>query len=267
MLEIGLVVLGLIIIGISYVISERVEVNLQEKAEGTSSKVKDLWTEKEEKIVRERIDSIMEERVGLAIDKTEDELSRISNEKIMSSNEFSEQVLGKIEQNHEEVVFLYNMLNEKEKQMKTLMQEIETFKTATEDSIIEQKEAASEKSQTAVDMLEKMNKTEKMAAASTYTNAEERDIFKLREFAKSIEEDEDNTADTQGELISEKMTEQNPESGYEKNEGQSEKASGNRNEEILRLYKKGMTVLEISKVLDMGQGEVQLVVNLFQGAK
>ena len=41
----------------------------------------------------------------------------------------------------------------------------------------------------------------------------------------------------------------------------------NRNKEILSLYKKGNSVLEISKALDMGQGEVKLVIDLFQGVK
>ena len=157
MLEIALVVIGLVIIGGSYVISERVESKIGGNTD--VSQVREIWTDKDEKRVRERIDSILVESVEQAVDKTEYELSRISNEKIMHSNEFSEQVLAKIEQNHEEVVFLYNMLSEKEKQMKSLMQEIETLKTAAEEMARKEEEALkAERENAESSVLEKGNK-------------------------------------------------------------------------------------------------------------
>ncbi len=242
MLDIALVVLGLGIIGVSYVISEKVETVLKGKNQEESAQIKDIWTEKDEKRVRERIDSIVEEKVEQAIDKTEDELCRISNEKIMTSNEFSEQVLGKIEHNHEEVVFLYNMLNEKEKQMKALMQEIETLKTAAEQKVEEEKE---------------------LISMEQLTGSEEKELSQLREFAKAIEESE--TEEKTKNVVMEEVKdtlEQQPEQVV-----QAEmKEKQNRNDEILTLHKQGMSVLEISKTLDMGQGEVKLIIDLFQGA-
>lgn len=40
---------------------------------------------------------------------------------------------------------------------------------------------------------------------------------------------------------------------------------GNQNEKILKLSEEGKSVLEISKELGLGQGEVKLVIDLFQG--
>ena len=37
----------------------------------------------------------------------------------------------------------------------------------------------------------------------------------------------------------------------------------NRNDEIISLYKKGRSILEISKMLSMGQGEVKFVIDLY----
>ena len=37
----------------------------------------------------------------------------------------------------------------------------------------------------------------------------------------------------------------------------------NSNSEIIALYKKGISILEISKMLLIGQGEVKLVVDLY----
>ena len=275
MLDAGLVVIGLGIIAVSYVISEKIENKMLGKKAEDLAQVKDIWTDKDEKRVRERIDSIVEEKVEQAIDKTEDELSRISNEKIMVSNEFSEQVLGKIEQNHEEVVFLYNMLNEKEKQMKTLIKEIDTLKTAVEQRAFEIKENM--ESPMTVDMLHKTGQESVMyttpvtvvvekedaRTVEPLNSNEEKELFQLRAFAESIEAEE-------LERKEKKEPELMTESAFiiEEAAGQpSEKEKVNRNEEILRLYKKGRSVLEISKALNMGQGEVKLIIDLFQGAK
>ncbi len=39
--------------------------------------------------------------------------------------------------------------------------------------------------------------------------------------------------------------------------------SDNKNEEILRLHKAGRSILDISKALNLGQGEVKLVIDLY----
>ena len=40
----------------------------------------------------------------------------------------------------------------------------------------------------------------------------------------------------------------------------------NNNDKILRLYKEGMSNVDIAKGLGLGVGEVKLVINLFKGA-
>ena len=52
------------------------------------------------------------------ISETEEYLNRKSNEKIMEFEEYSSQVIEKIERNHEEVVFMYQMLSDKEDEWK-----------------------------------------------------------------------------------------------------------------------------------------------------
>lgn len=248
MLEIGLVIIGLIIIVTSYIISGKTENNQNNKQNDEFMELKSLWTEKEEKKVRERIDSLVEERVGLAIDQTEDELSRISNEKIITSNEFSEQVLEKIEQNHEEVVFLYNMLNEKEKQMKDLMKEIDTLKTGTQKTIQEYSEREAEGfiSFDTMDNFKKVNNLD-------------RELKEVEELNPQVNVNKENSQLAGIITVMEKEKEEVDKEDIE--------TGSNRNKEILSLYKQGKSVLEISKALDMGQGEVKLVIDLFQGVK
>lgn len=69
--------------------------------------------EAEVKDVREKISDIVDETVNYSIEKTERAMERVANEKIMAVNEYSDTVLEEINKNHKEVVFLYDMLNDK----------------------------------------------------------------------------------------------------------------------------------------------------------
>jgi DNA-binding NarL/FixJ family response regulator len=43
--------------------------------------------------------------------------------------------------------------------------------------------------------------------------------------------------------------------------------NSNNNSQILALYSQGKSIMEISKLLSLGQGEVKLVIDLFKGKK
>ena len=40
----------------------------------------------------------------------------------------------------------------------------------------------------------------------------------------------------------------------------------NHNDEIIELYKKGRSILEISKMLSIGQGEVKFVIDMYKAS-
>jgi Mor family transcriptional regulator len=197
LLEIVLIIVGIIII----VISCKIVDNSQNFSTQTVSR---NLTEVELKQMKSQIDSLLSETIDDSVQLTDDRLSKISNEKIMAVNDFSDQILEKIRTNHEEVVFLYNMLNDKEKELKVLLREIN------------------------------------------------------QSIAKS---------DTVGKLELDQM---DSHEAFEKCPGQEvadENGTGtqdlNRNQEILNMYAKGMSVVDISRQLDLGQGEVKLVIELF----
>lgn len=66
---------------------------------------------------KSQINDAVEESVTYSVDKAERSMERISNEKIMSVNEYSDTVLDAIKNNHEAVIFLYDMMNEKHDQL------------------------------------------------------------------------------------------------------------------------------------------------------
>ena len=70
--------------------------------------------------------------VSEAGEKTERELEKLSNEKIMAVNEYSDTVLEEIQKNHSEVMFLYSMLNDKEQEVKDTLKVINQAKAESQ---------------------------------------------------------------------------------------------------------------------------------------
>jgi len=186
-------------------------------------------------------DKLFEEKSEDVVVKTDDYLSKISNEKIMSVNDFSTQILEKIDANHKEVVFLYDMLNQKEDEIKQTVQQFDHEKREMQEvvgdiiKLTKQIKATMQKSEnTKSTVVEKQKKPEpkknvvKPAAAKPATQV------------KLVE----NPAEGQMEF-SEMMQ------------------ADRQKEEVLKLYKQGKSVLEISKTMGMGQGEVKLIIGLY----
>lgn len=86
--------------------------------------------DKEMEDARERVTEVVDETLEYAVEKTERASERISNEKIMAINEYSETVLADINKSHQEVIFLYDMLNDKHNNLKETVKHVD--KTAKE---------------------------------------------------------------------------------------------------------------------------------------
>lgn len=197
-----------------------------------------LWTDREEQMIRQRVTEILEERQSTLVDDTEEQMKRLCNDKIMAIDEFSQQLLGKIEQNHQEVVFMYNLMNEKQKEISKMMTQPAAAavkkdpEVAVESKVTEKTKEASQPEKRQPD---KPN-PEKKAVQSQRKESPMED---------SAAEENDNLADKKG--ISD--------------------LPGNVNLLIQKMHREGKSVLEISKALDIGQGEVKLVIALYGGRR
>ena len=228
-LEISLIIIGTIVVIISCILVDKT----QKAATQTTFQninLDNILSEEDKKHLKIKIDELLSEASEEVIVHTDDTLSKISNEKIIAVNEFSEQILEKIKRNHEEVIFLYNMLNDKEKELKAAVMEIDSAKKKVQD-IIDNKA----KSTNAVPV--KDSKTQTIQKPATQ--------------AARIEKSADKAP------IEKSVMDINTSAGLE----------GNKNTEILSLYSKGKSIVEISKLLELGQGEVKLVIDLFKGKK
>ncbi len=115
--EIVLLAAGGIIFILSFLIPDKKgEVSEQSKAL-MKSEIADMVSNEMESI-KGQVDDAVEEAVTYAMEKTERSLERLSNEKIMAVSEYSDTVLSEIHKNHEEAMFLYDMLNSKHSNLK-----------------------------------------------------------------------------------------------------------------------------------------------------
>lgn len=226
-LEIVMLIVGFVCICASFFVARRQNDGAVEESEVRSSAI---WTEKEEQKIRERIDEILSEYQNELVDATEEQMSRLCNEKIMAVDEFSRQLLEKIENNHQEVVFMYNMLNEKEKEIKNIV--LEPVKERRPVPVAEEKkEVPKSEPKTAIEKMQLKGD----AAKRTVKTHEKKEKAKPSAVAPRAEN----------------------KSGV----------PGNVNLQIQKMYKEGKSVLEISRELNIGQGEVKLVIALYGGKK
>lgn len=115
-LEIILLAVGAAIFIGSFCIPVKEEKLREETKNLAAEEVKELVS-KELESVRDRLTELSEEEMRQQIEKSERSMERISNEKIMAVNEYSDTVLEEIHKNHEEVVFLYDMLKNKKESL------------------------------------------------------------------------------------------------------------------------------------------------------
>lgn len=115
--EIVLLIAGGIIFILSFLIPDKKGEVSEQSRELVQEEIADMVS-REMESVRGHVDDVVEEAVTYAIEKTERSLERLSNEKIMAVNEYSDTVLSEIHKNHEEAMFLYDMLNSKHTNLK-----------------------------------------------------------------------------------------------------------------------------------------------------
>ncbi len=132
-LEIVLLVLGALIFIISFVVPE--QLSSKKKGKGGAPEGPPM-PDAEEIVARMRGEITMQVREAAA-EAAEDagyetrrNLEKITNEKMMALDDYAKTVLSDIEKNHKEVMFLYDMLNNKAVEMKNLIRKAESTRDA-----------------------------------------------------------------------------------------------------------------------------------------
>ncbi len=147
--EIVLIIAGVIVFALGYLLPARKrDINLEEEMQMIGEEEVRRLIDKESENVKAHISDIVDETVNYAMEKTERSMDRVTNEKMMAVNEYSDTVLEEINKNHKEVLFLYDMLNDKHEDLKNTVSEAartaEDVKQTVKDAEVSAKEAQKE---------------------------------------------------------------------------------------------------------------------------
>ena len=115
-MEIALLVVGVIIFVLSFLMPDIPEKKSQKDIAAEKEEVKRL-VEQEVDSMKLRVHEATNDSVEYAVDKAERSLEKVSNEKIMAVNEYAGTILEEINKNHQEVMFLYDMLRDKQEDL------------------------------------------------------------------------------------------------------------------------------------------------------
>ena len=235
---------GILCIIVSFMMHE------EQESETASVQVPASLSEKQKEDIRRQVNELVSEELNAINERTEASLDKISNTKILEMNDYADTVMGEINKSHNEAVFLYDMLNEKAKEVKNTVKDVNIAKHEVKKL---QGDIYSETQDTATGILK--SNTEKNV----------RDIAKerLTELVKQSDERAKNSE------VGSKSENQAHKLKVIVN-GDSEEMAEHDNledgspESILYLYKHGMTVRDIAKKLEIGVGEVSLIIGLYE---
>lgn len=124
-LEITLILVGIVFLIGSFMVKDKLSKNDLDKIADMSAEELKVITEKEIKNAELAIDGMLDEHIASKTDETKRNLEKETNSKIMAINEYSDTVLDSINKSHNEIMFLYSMLNDKHEELTRLSGNIE----------------------------------------------------------------------------------------------------------------------------------------------
>lgn len=263
-LEIALFILGAAFVIISFFITADNEKNEKEQV--------NLPDTKELEALSARIINDAGKKADSLLEDTESRLEQLSNDKIMAVDEYSGQVIEKIDANHREVVFMYQMLQEKEEALKSTMLQLDNVRIECE-RFMRENQIPVPTEETAASGMPSMDSHEAYLDnntgydAKTYDTVTETEDFVVEsEMGATAIQDTVQVEQPAPKTSASKQPQRNPympKKQVEKPKLDAEAGLSDKNKEIIALYKKKKSVLEISKLLGMGQGEVRLIIDLY----
>lgn len=330
-MEAVLLILGIGAFAASFIIPEKKSKD-SEKTQEIDVEVIRKLIEKEMEAAKARVSEVVDETLEYAVEKTERAAERISNEKIMAISEYSETVLADMNKTHQEIMFLYDMLNDKHENLKETAKQVDKQAKEAEEkanaaaTVLAAKEEASALLEKQVQMTTQaveMKMTEQAKTESVdFVPMESKPIERItldKIFGETIPQEvtavesaeiqstQEETVEVSGTPAPQQEQKTQADKTIEvysfaeqaprverpiKKEAQAAKLEDsvqamkqqetqilsketidsetpvqeNNNDKILRMYKEGMSNVDIAKELGLGVGEVKLVINLFKGA-
>jgi hypothetical protein len=219
-MEITLLIVGVIIFCLSFLIKDKEQEEQIYDEETLRNQVRRI-TERELDSMNLKVKEAADSSIEYAMEKAERGLEKISNEKIMAVSEYSNTIMDEINKSHKEVMFLYDMLTDKQTDLKNTVRKAEAAAKEVEDA----------------------GKTAAEQAVQQTVRQQEGSMDSLRDGFEAF----DNSRINRVEAAT--VADLEPD---------------NNNRKIIELHKSGRTAMEIAKELNLGVGEVNLVLDLFE---
>ena len=233
--EIVLIIIGVIFLIGSFFVTERLsQKDLEQITLMSEADLKHI-AEKQVKEIKSQVETSVEEIIDESLEITKRGLEKETNKKIMAVSEYSDTVMQEINKTHNEVMFLYSMLNDKHTETAEIVGDMQRYAKQLREFDVDEALAKLDEVTSNISVVEKVIENNEWKTAISNISA-----------TSNIEETE---------------IEQN-----EKTESDNKFDALTKNEKILVLHQEGMNEVEIAKKLDCGLGEVRLVLGLYNEA-
>ena len=276
--EIVLIVVGFAAIILGYLLPAGKELDEEDKLL-MEREIREL-VRREVEDQRENIENMVDDTVDLSLDRTERAMERISNEKLSAIGEYSDTVINDIHKNHDEVMFMYDMLNDKHKNLTSVVSEV-TKKADEAKKVVKEVE---EKIITPAPTDEIIPVTPVAPVAASAT-VEKEPVMELEKITAKVITPEEamglhvvgNTSTDEEEVkpiqeqqpnakvvpITEAVRVEAKSTNPDKNMKELTAADPiSQNRQIIEMHKAGKSNMVIARELGLGIGEVKLVIDL-----
>ena len=122
---ITLIIIGLALIIVSYAFAAKLE---GKKDDETVIRIPEELSEEQKARIQKMIDDYMNEKIDSRLADIESDFSKIVNEKTLALGDYAVTVNEEIDKNHKEVMFLYNMLADKQKEIMTTATMVDDYR-------------------------------------------------------------------------------------------------------------------------------------------
>lgn len=152
--EITLIIVGIIFLLVSFFVQEKLSPKDIESITRMSENELKIIVDKQLKNANDQVEDAISDIVEKKTDITKRELEKETNEKIMAIDEYSNTVLESMNKTHNEILFLYSMLNDKHTELTDLAAQLQQFSEQvknTENEVLENLSIAANEVQQKVD--------------------------------------------------------------------------------------------------------------------
>ena len=154
--EITLIIVGIVFLLVSFLVQEKLSPKDIESITNLSENELKIIVEKQLKNANDQVEDAITDVVEDKTETTKRALEKETNEKIMAIDEYSNTVLESMNKTHNEILFLYSMLNDKHTELTDLAAQLQQFSEQmkhTENEVLENLALAAQ------DVRQKVNET------------------------------------------------------------------------------------------------------------